>query len=336
MGNKSLKGKSILFFCPYFFGYELKIANKMKDLGADIDWFDERSIKSSYSRALFKVMPALFEVQANNYYKEIINKVKKKTYDYILIIRCDMVTTSIIKKLKNSFPKAKLCLHLWDSMNNIPGIKSKLQYFDYITSFDIRDSENDRRINFRPLFYCDEYDGAVNTNQNIEYDLCFIGTIHSDRYKILKEIIRQANENHLTYYIYPYLQSKFIYYFYKLTKKEFLGTKLNDFQYQKLNSKKISEIINHTKIVIDIQHPKQTGLTIRTIETFGMRKKMITTNMDIKNYDFYSISNILVVDRTNPIFSIKPLIGDYQLADEKIYKKYSLESWIYGVLGLYE
>ena len=63
---------------------------------------------------------------------------------------------------------------------------------------------------------------------------------------------------------------------------------------------------------------------------------MITTNADIVNYDFYSPSNILVVDRKNPKFSIKVLIGEYQMVDNKIYTKYSLESWVYGVLGLYE
>ena len=336
MGNNSLKGKSILFFCPYFFGYEAKIADKMKALGADVDWFDERSIKSAYCKALLKVVPLLFTGQANRYYKKILNEHRDKSYDYILIVRCDMVSGSILKQMKKIFPKAKLCLYLWDSMNNVPGIKAKLRYFDLISSFDMRDCENNKSFKFRPLFYCDEYEGTTNQDLKIKYDLCFIGTIHSDRYKILKEIIKQADENDLSFYFYPYLQSKFIYYFYKLTKKEFKDTNINDFRYEKLDSKIIADVIGCSRIVVDIQHPKQTGLTIRTIETFGMRKKMITTNMDIYKYDLYLPSNILVIDRNKPTFSIKSLLGGYQMADAKIYEKYSIESWICGALGIYE
>ena len=51
---------------------------------------------------------------------------------------------------------------------------------------------------------------------------------------------------------------------------------------------------------------------MRTIEiALGMRKKSITTNLDIKEYDFYDKNNILIIDRKNPIINKEFLETNY-------------------------
>ena len=42
-------------------------------------------------------------------------------------------------------------------------------------------------------------------------------------------------------------------------------------------------------IILDIAHPHQKGLSFRPYEAMGLRKKLITTNKDITNYDFYNL-----------------------------------------------
>ena len=121
--------------------------------------------------------------------------------------------------------------------------------------------------------------------------------------------------------------------YYKITKKEFKNTVKNNFTFNKIDSSEIAEIINQTRTVLDIQHPKQTGLTMRTIEMLGMNKKLITTNADIKEYDFYNPNNILVIDRKNIVNYRGILSTPYQKVSEEIYEKYSLKNWIYDVLG---
>lgn len=71
---------------------------------------------------------------------------------------------------------------------------------------------------------------------------------------------------------------------------------------------------------------------MRTIEMIGLKKKLITTNKDIVNYDFYNENNILVVDRNNFKLDTDFINKPYQELDERIYKKYSLESWIKTLL----
>lgn len=329
-----LNDKRILFIAPSFFGYEKKIADKMIELGAMVNFFDERSIKSSPERALLKINPQIFHKKTNNYYNQIIEKIADVDYDYVFVIKCEMMPIEIIKKLKGIFSKATFCLYLYDSLDNIKGIKTKLDYFDRVLSFDMEDTSRYSQMIFRPLFFIDDYKKTFNNQKEYKYDVSFIGTIHSDRYKVIKAIKDAADKNQYKYFFYWYLQSKFMYYFYKLTKREFRGAKKEDFQFAKISSSEIAEVIDKTKVVLDVQHPKQTGLTMRTIEMIGMHKKLITTNQSIKKYNFYNSYNIAVIDRS--AFEIPEGFLDkaYQEIEEDIYNKYSLENWIIEVLGL--
>ncbi|WP_353622105.1 capsular biosynthesis protein CpsH [Halocella sp. SP3-1] len=329
-----LEGKRILFIAPAFFGYEQKIADKMTELGAKVDYFDERSVTSSYERALLKINPQIFHKKTLKYYKQIIEKVSESNYDFVFVIKCEMLPIQVITKMKDMFRDATFCLYLYDSLENIKGITNKLDYFDRVLSFDTEDSSNDSRIIFRPLFFTDDYKKELIQKEEYEFDVSFIGTIHSDRYRVIKEIKNLADKNQYNYYFYCYLQSKFMYYFYKLTKREFSGVKKEDFEFIKIQSTQIAEIIDKTRVVLDIQHPRQTGLTMRTIEMIGMNKKLITTNQSIKEYDFYKPENIAVIDRNAVKIPDGFLELQYKKIDEHIYMKYSLENWINVVLGV--
>lgn len=328
-----LEGKRILFFAPAFFGYENKIAEKMEQLGAIVDLYDERSVTKAYEKALLKISPKIFTLKTKKYYEKIIDESRGKKYDYVFVIKCEMMPIDVIRKLKKLNPDAKFCLYLYDSIKNIKGILRKIKEFDRVLSFDLNDVKQYPYIIFRPLFYLDCYQHQTEKNASYKYDICFVGTVHSDRYAIIKQIKNIAQQRGLNYYFHCYLQSKFIYNYYKITKKEFRDATKDDFSFQKICSSEIVDIIKNTKIVLDIQHPKQTGLTMRTIEMLGMNKKLITTNFNIKEYDFYDPNNILIIDRKNISIPESFLLTTYKKIKEDVYKRYSLESWIYDVLG---
>lgn len=328
----NISGKKILFFAPAFFGYENKIVKKMEDLGAKVDMYDVRSVTSAKDRALLKTSSDFFASRSQRYYEDILNQNKGKDYDYILIVKCDMTPESILIQMKREFPNAKLCLYLWDSIDNIPGVTKKFKYFDTLHSFDIGDCKRYPELYFRPLFFADEFCKPLS-DKEYKYDISFTGTIHSDRYAVIKQVKEIAKENNLSSYWFCYLQSKFIYYFYKLTKREFSSASITDFDLNKKSSEEIAKIVDESKIVVDIQHPKQTGLTMRTIEMIGMNKKLITTNSSIKQYDFYHPHNISVVDRRHVLIDQEFLKKPYEPLNEDLYDKYSLKAWVLEVLS---
>lgn len=66
-----------------------------------------------------------------------------------------------------------------------------------------------------------------------------------------------------------------------------------------LPANKVARIISVSTAVLDVEHPSQTGLTSRTIDTLLSGKKLITTNQQIYN-NLYHPSRVHVIDRYNP------------------------------------
>jgi hypothetical protein len=87
-------------------------------------------------------------------------------------------------------------------------------------------------------------------------------------------------------------------------------------------------------MILDIEHPKQTGLTIRTLETLGARKKLITTNSSVKDYDFYRDSNICVVDRNDPVIPQCFFDTPYQDVSDAIFNRYRLSGWMDEIISV--
>ncbi len=332
MIHTMLTGKKILLISPFFFNYENVIREKMEQLGAEVRLYNERSVSSAFDRALIKVIPGMFNGRTRKYCDSIIKDNSGMKFDYILIVRCDMFTVEMLESLRTAFPDAKMCLHLWDSVKNIPQIDKKIRCFDIATSFDKGDCNAGYGLSFRPLFYSDEF--AERSTSDTTYDISFCGTVHSDRYRVIRAVEEQCKENGLNFYKFCYLQSEFMYSFYKMTKKEFRGTKKSDFAFEKKPSNEIADIENRSAAILDIQHPKQTGLTMRTVEMLGMKKKLITTNCAVKEYDFYNPDNICIIDRDHPVIDKEFILKPYVDISPEIYKKYSLENWIYDVLGI--
>ncbi len=207
-----ISGKKILFFSPAFFKYENMIADKMREMGAEVDMYDVRSVTGAFQRALLKISPAIFKRHSVRYYEDIIEKNRDKNYDYILIVKCDMTPASILEKFRVVYPNAKLCLNLWDSVENIPGVTKKFKYFDTLHSFDLNDCEKYPVLKFRPLFFGDQFRKESHTG-DYKYDISFLGTVHSDRYAVIKQVQKIAVEKGLKCFWFLYLQSRFIYKF---------------------------------------------------------------------------------------------------------------------------
>ena len=189
------------------------------------------------------------------------------------------------------------------------------------------------KIKFRPLFYISDYE-KIADKKRFEYDICFIGTAHSDRYMLLKNLEKQAQNYGLKVYYYFYFPSKLFFWFRKIFDKSFKYAKYEDFSFKSLSKQEVIKIIEKSKAIIDIQHPKQTGLTMRTLEILGAKRKLITTNSNIAEYDFYNKDNIEIIERENPELKKAILSKEYIENEKSIYEKYSLINWIKEVFLL--
>ncbi|GHT02734.1 hypothetical protein AGMMS49525_06670 [Bacteroidia bacterium] len=324
------ENKKVLFFATKTFGYEIEIKSKMEALGASVELFDERPSNSFLTKALIRVNRKLLKRQITTYYNNIITKVREEDFDYIFFLRGEAVPNTILKQLRHDHSHAKMILYLWDSIRNNNNALNNLDCFDKILSFDKEDVQKYGFI-FRPLFYGDAYK-KLTKETSFVYDALFVGTVHSDRYLFAEKIRKQLDGFDKTMCTYYFFQSIILYYRKKMIDRTFRKTKRSDFQFSSLSKEKLLTLVNQSFCLVDVQHPKQTGLTMRTIESLGACRKLITTNEAIKHYDFYNANNILVVDRKNPVIPIELWETPYQNLETDMYNKYSIESWLNDIM----
>lgn len=327
-----LLGKRILLIALR--GYSDGIKKKMEDLGAVVDYINDKPNDGVICKTCGRYNIKLYMKVIDKYYKKRIEQLKNNTYDYILVIRGEYTTASALEILKETYPKAMLILYMWDSLRNNKYVSGKWDYYDKIYTFDRRDYlEHSEKINFLPLYYYEDIASKVENYDDYEYDVAFVGTGHEDRVKIINKITEECKEQGLKMYSYIFLPHKLVYIYNKVFNKHYKGITDKNINYKMLPLTEAYSMYGKAKCVMDIESSTQTGLTMRTIEMIGLRKKFVTTNKDIVNYDFYNENNVMVVDRNSfkidKDFFDKPYIN----LDEKVYEKYSLKNWILSVLS---
>jgi hypothetical protein len=324
--KKLIAGQRILIISPKYFGYQERIIDQLTDLNSTVVLIDTRPDNSFFTKAVMRYFPYIYKTKINNYYKKSITA----KFDQILFINPEYLSVEILRSIKKTTGALRCILYMWDSFLNKNKLTGVLDYFDKILTFDPDDARR-KNIVFRPLFFSSGKQPGKEYHDVI--DISFIGTGHSDRAGIIEEIKKQCIDLHLKCTFYLYFQNHLVYYFHKLLNKYFRGIKKSCFNYTPLGYNEYIKISENSKAIIDIEHPKQKGLTMRTFEALGKEKKLITTNSNIKAYDFYNDTNILIIDRSNPVVNKEFINLPYQPLSMDLYYKYSIDGWLEDIFS---
>jgi len=308
----------LLFFAPNHFGIDKIIYQNLFSLNAyDITVLDDKQYryKNIFERIYNLFYKFFFKKNLKKIYKakRDINILKYKTFDISIVIRPDLMSNIFLDYL-NQISKKNIVIY-WDSMGKIPDQLRTIEYFNYHYSFDSED--------------CDKYGFRLNSNfyinnkinPNSEYDVFYFGSL-DNRISDLQKIIEKLE---------PYnLKIKSIIY----SKKK--QTKIHnhiEFIYNEVNFKDCYKFSENTKVVIDLVHGNQIGLSMRPFEALGLKRKLITTNTSIKNYDFYNPNNIFVIEDINDFdIPISFFESEYEDIEENISSKYHIKSWLKNIL----
>ncbi len=320
----------LLLIMPKFFNYPELISEELNRMGYEVDFFDDRPSTNAWIKAAIRINKNMIQIYIKKYFNLMMKTVRSKKYDVVFLISGQSLSFSenMIAEIKESQPQAKFVLYQWDSQMNFPYIKNVQKYFDKCYSFDRRDIEENPNIKFLPLFYSGIYEKiGSNNNRHFEYDFFFMGTAHPKKYKFINMMSEQLKTVYPKQFIYFYFPSPIVFFYRKVMNKELRGAKYSEFHYVPLKGKEMNDVYEVSRCVLDSAQDGQLGLTIRVFEALGAKKKLITTNEDIVNYDFYRPENIYLyqgnMDFDNVFFK-----EEYQEVDKEVYEKYSLSSWL--------
>ena len=329
--REKLKNRRILFISVATFNYEKEIAKELKNNGAIVDYYDERPSNSIFAKGIIRLKRSIYQNKINSYYNNILNKTKCFKYDYFFVIKGEVVPSFFIEKFKLKNPECQLIFYTWDPFSNNKNTDIILKYFDKLFTFDSVDAKK-YNLHFRPLFYLNDYKEVKNSlTAETKYDLLFLGTAHSDRYVISNKLVNWCENNKLKAYAYYYMQGKIVFLYKKIFDKSFKIFNIKKLSFESLNLYEILELYKKSKVILDIHHPNQTGLTMRTIEALGAGKKLITTNHEIKKYSFYNEKNIYLIDRENPIITKEFIKSNIEEIPLEFLEAMSINGWLKSI-----
>lgn len=329
----ALEGQRVLLVVPYFFGYERDIRNELETQGAMVDCIADRPFSAPTLKALTTLSPRAVQPFVDRLYGRLLSEFGAAKYDLVFVVNGQTLSTSMLRHLRSVFPAARFVLYLWDSIANRPLVRHNLPLFDHAYSFDPQDAVR-YGMRLRPLFYGHGFQGGdASTSLAPRYKISFIGTAHSDRFPVLDRL-RSGLEQGISAYWYLYLQAPWVLHYYRLTQQEMRHARPQDFSFVPLAKSDVESVFSSSLSILDIEHPRQIGLTMRTFETLGAHKKLITTNAGVRDYDFFTPANVCVIDRTSPRVPKEFFDSPYEALPKPIRDRYSISGWLREILSL--
>lgn len=300
--------------------YGEAIKEELEKRGALVRGYDERPSQNSITKIVIRLFKKRIPQIFDRYISRVIAENKEKQFDYILICRGEAFTPLTIQHLRKAFPTAKVLLYFWDILR-CADVRFNIPHADRAMSFDPQDAEENEGLEFRPTFFVNDYrevkDNPVNKN-----DICFIGTLHSNRHKIIKKIEKSFTDQGFKFYKYLYVPSPLVYIKDSIFKFPYLS--LSQVHFNPISVKDTVKVLNETKAIFDINYTAQKSLSTRAYEAMAARRKYITTNPEVKTYGFYNPNNIAVVDLNNIELSREFIDTPFEPVPEEILYHYSV------------
>lgn len=324
-----LAGRRILLIGIGFYDYEAAIADEFRALGAQVWVENERPPEMRGKLApLRRRLWSDSSSWRRRHLKALLARARSLgPLDDVVVIKGEFLDKEFLDALRQAQPGARFVAYHWDSMARYPELIMRQSMFDRVLTFDHKDAATNPDFILRPLFFRPELQSASFTAPDV--DLCFVGWLHHDRLRQIQTIRAQADALNLTVF------------FYFLTglwtgMGLYVSGKARDIHLRPLPYTHYVDQVARAKVIVDLPHPMQAGLTMRAIESVGAAKKLITTAIAVTRYDLHRLENVSVVDAAMPVLDTGFLNAPAVELAPTLVNRYSLRAWALDVLGVTE
>jgi hypothetical protein len=305
-------------------GFNNHIATTLEKEGHIVHHIDFNTFIYKYPSFLHRMQNFILKLFLKNtlkdlyYGSEIIKRLNEinEIQDVILTIKGDFIDPKSISEFKK-FTKKSIGFFN-DNAYRCVKIKRVIPSFDEVFSFEKEDCKKFDLKFASNWIYNSQPDEKIDNS--FDYSLFNISS-KDKRLPLLLKIADNLASQKIKY--------KFIIYDKKCKTKSQSITYINNH----IPLRDVNFYISRSKVLLDINRDGQNGLTFRVFESMGLQKKLITTNSDIKNYDFYNPNNILIIDIKRPEIPKAFFENEYEKLPEDIYNKYTLSGWIKNVFS---
>lgn len=285
--------KRLLLLSPVFFGYEEAVFKALSQ-HYEVTFVDNQEFLNDYRKlwntsiirkVLRRVFPKIKVTDRLKLEEQFVNRYSKKivyTNDYyskILCIKGDYFPDKLYERLRITNIHSDFLLYEWDDV----AVLNKTSFFDYFNirfSYNLFDCEK-YGFKYLPMFvqgYCKKIDCAK------KYDIAIIGTAHKSRVKFAKRMYKKYKNKY-----------KFFIYFVQKSKNDDFFCHKTGMSYEEYLS-----LLAESRTTLEFPLKKQTGPTTRLFDSIITKCKVITTNKNLKRYDFNQ-NNMLYLNKSMDI-----------------------------------
>lgn len=333
-----LKGKSILFFMPDHNNIYKVFSHNIEMLGMNLIFippsprFFYKSKKDrviNFFRKTFlkdkeykKQLILNFNIE---FFLEKVKGIEEKSIDYIFIIRPDIIEEKVLDKLL-SLGKKNIA-YQWDGLNRYPEVFKTITKFDKFYVFDTEDYQKYHSIypnlQLTHNFFFEDDDTSENNNKEENRDIFYVGSYIEDRMDDIIYIVENLEKLNVS------MDIRLAYW----KKNNFDNKNIVSFK-TLMDFSEYLKLVKSSKVLLDFKIKEHNGLSLRFFESLKYKKKIITNNTNVMNYDFYNPKNIFVLHKDN-INNLKDFIfSDYAPLPAELVEKYSFKTWLYNCLYL--
>lgn len=248
-------------------------------------------------------------------------KMRIKEYNTVILYD-SFLGSDVAEFIEKEAPETRLIVFYANPWFNNYYLSDEARRKCEIWSFDLDDCKKyGLKYNHNFFFYNPVLE--TKTNPNYASDVFFVGK-DKRRLQVLMKLETEIRQEGLKPFFYV-----------KGERRDVFGKKIKYTSQEKafvqksnLTYESVLEYNKVTKCILEIMQPGQTGVTLRTVEAMFFNKKLITDNLAIMQYDFYSPKNIYILNHESRKLSDFIQDNEFSGWDPKFIKSYSFEHWL--------
>ena len=321
----SLPGKGhMLLVSPLTFSYHEAICATLQEMGYAVTWWNERASSAAWYKLALRLWPGLTRRWSAGHFKRQLLALPRQTITQVLVIKGEGLNRATCQQMRAVLGPVPMGFYLWDGVDNVKGVADIVDCFDCAASFDPVDAAK-FGWRHRPLFSRFKAPARVPA-AGTDFDWCFIGTLHSDRHRVVHKL-RLARGGSAKSFVFGYSPSKLMLWVRSLADHTLWRAPAGTLSTKAMPAAEVNAIVARSGVVLDVEHPGQRGLTMRTIETLVAGHKLATTNPCIMDSDLYHPSRVHVISRHNPVIAPSFLAAPFEPLSAPLLARYSCAGW---------
>lgn len=246
---------------------------------------------------------------------KIARKYNKKVIDFegIIIIFDANATYDKLLYLSNYSKAKKKILLIW---NPIESIKMDVEDIKKL-GFDVwsysEEQCNKYLVKQIDYFYCESmYTEALKDNK-IEYDVIFVGK-DKNRKRYIQNLRSKKYFCDLNWNLY-------------LTATHFWEILFHPFYKKSVSYSKVQVMQNKSKAILEIVPSDTVDITMRTVDSIILKKKLITNSTKIISKEYYDPNNVFIIGKDNEETIFDFLNSGYNDVSLEMIKQHKLSVW---------